>query len=75
MSMPPGGGQAEPARKRLYRSRRDRVIAGVAGGMADYFGMDPVLLRVVFVALLIFTAFVPATVFYLICILIIPSEP
>jgi phage shock protein C len=75
MSMPPNEGQAEPARKRLYRSRRDRVIAGVAGGMAEYFGMDPVLLRVVFVAVLIFTAFLPATIFYLLCILIIPTEP
>ena len=75
MSVPPDGGQVEPARKRLYRSRRDRVIAGVAGGFAEYFGLDPVIMRVVFVAVLIFTAFVPATIFYLICILIVPAEP
>jgi phage shock protein C len=68
----------EPApgvRRRLYRSRRDRVIAGVAGGIAEYFDLDPVLLRVVLVAVLIFTAVIPAVIFYVACILIIPSEP
>jgi phage shock protein PspC (stress-responsive transcriptional regulator) len=38
-------------RQRLYRSTTDRKIAGVCGGLADYFDTDPVLVRGIFVAL------------------------
>ncbi|MDH7515587.1 MAG: PspC domain-containing protein [Bacteroidota bacterium] len=38
-------------KKKLYRSRRDRIIAGVAGGLAEYFEVDPVLVRLIFVVL------------------------
>ncbi|KKW48317.1 MAG: Phage shock protein C, PspC [Parcubacteria group bacterium GW2011_GWA1_59_11] len=37
--------------KRLYRSREERVLAGVCGGLAEYFAVDPVLMRVGFVVL------------------------
>jgi phage shock protein C len=40
----------EPTRK-LYRSRAHRTIAGVCCGLADYFGVDPTLIRVIFVLL------------------------
>ncbi len=35
--------------KRLYRSRDDRMIAGVCGGIAEYFNIDPTLVRLLFV--------------------------
>lgn len=35
--------------RRLYRSRKNRVVAGVAGGIGEYFDIDPVFVRVVFV--------------------------
>jgi phage shock protein C len=35
--------------KRLYRSTDDRMIAGVCAGIADYFGIDPTLVRLLFV--------------------------
>jgi len=35
--------------KKLYRSRRDRMIAGVCGGLGDYFDIDPTLIRLLFV--------------------------
>lgn len=38
--------------KRCYRSRVDRKIAGVCGGLGEYFGVDPVLIRIVYVALI-----------------------
>ncbi len=38
--------------RRLYRSRNERVLWGVCGGLADYFGMDPVLVRIIFVLLI-----------------------
>ncbi|MBI4090296.1 MAG: PspC domain-containing protein [Candidatus Kerfeldbacteria bacterium] len=37
--------------KRLYRSRSERVIAGVAGGLGHYFGIDPTLVRIAFIVL------------------------
>lgn len=40
--------------KRLYRSRDHRVLGGVAGGIATYFDIDPVIVRLAFVALTVF---------------------
>jgi phage shock protein C len=36
---------------RLYRSRKDRLVGGVCGGLGAYFGIDPVIVRLVFVVL------------------------
>jgi phage shock protein C len=49
----PVGDEAEPlrARPRLTRSREDRIIGGVAGGLGRYFAIDPVIVRVAFVVL------------------------
>ena len=60
--------------KRLYRSRTDRVIGGVAGGMGEYFNIDPVVFRIVWVLLLL-PGGLPGLLPYLICWLIIPLEP
>lgn len=53
---PPGGGafQLSMGGRRLYRRSDDRVIAGVASGLGDFFGLDSAIFRVVFVALSIF---------------------
>ena len=61
--------------KKLYRSRRDRIIAGVAGGLADYSGIDPNVMRLLFVALALFTGVFPAIVFYIVAWAIIPEQP
>ncbi len=37
------------ARKRLYRSRDDRMLAGVCGGIAEYFDIDPSIVRILWV--------------------------
>ena len=37
--------------KRLFRSKRDRIIGGVCGGLGNYFNVDPVIIRVVTAAL------------------------
>jgi phage shock protein C len=63
----------EPAvRPVLRRSRDDRVVAGVAGGLARYFGIDPVLLRIAFVVLVF--AGGSGILLYLIGWLVIPEE-
>lgn len=61
------------ATKKLYRSAKDRVIAGVAGGIADYFAIDPILIRLAFVLLTLAngTGFLA----YIIAWIVIPEEP
>ncbi len=62
----------QPKRQKLYRSESDKIIAGVSGGLGDYFGVDPVVIRVIFVALCF--AGGSGIILYLILALIIPNE-
>ena len=55
---------------KLYRSREDRVIAGVCGGLGKHLNVDPLLLRLIFVL----TAEVTAPVYLLLC-LFLEEEP
>jgi phage shock protein C len=60
--------------KRLYRSRKDRMISGVCGGIANYFGIDPVIIRIIAVILLL-PGGLPGFIPYVILWLIIPEAP
>ncbi len=60
--------------KRLYRSRRDKVLAGICGGMGDYTGIDPVIWRIIFIILML-PGGVPGTLLYALMWVIIPKEP
>lgn len=60
------------APKRLYRSRTDRKIAGVCGGLGKYFNMDPVIFRIVWVALALGAGV--GIIAYLIFWLAVPEE-
>jgi phage shock protein C len=63
----------EEETKRLYRSRKDRVLFGVCGGIADYFKIDPTLVRIAWVILtLIYGA---GIILYIVLALIVPKEP
>ena len=59
--------------KKLYRSRTDRWFAGVCGGLGTYFGIDPTLVRVLFVIFAL--TFGSGLLIYLILWLLIPNEP
>jgi phage shock protein C len=59
--------------KRLYRSRKDRMIAGVCGGLASYIGIDPTLVRLLFVLGLF--AMGGTFLAYVIMMIVIPEEP
>lgn len=61
--------------KRLYRSRKERMIAGVCGGLAEYLNTDPTLIRVIFALLTLFTAGFGGVLAYLVLVFIIPEEP
>jgi phage shock protein C len=60
--------------ERLYRSSSERMVAGVCGGFGEYFGIDPTVVRVIFVLATIVTAFLLGIAAYLALWLIIPSE-
>jgi len=61
--------------KHLYRSDTNKVLAGVLGGLGEYFDVDPVLLRLAFVFLLLATAVVPGVIAYLAAVFIVPRKP
>lgn len=60
--------------KRLARSRSDRMIAGVCGGLAEYLNIDPVLVRLGFVLAEILTAGAGGIIAYLILWVIMPEK-
>ncbi|MCK4944063.1 MAG: PspC domain-containing protein, partial [Candidatus Aminicenantes bacterium] len=59
--------------KKLYRSRNERIIAGVCGGIGEYFDIDPVIIRIITVLLVLFGG--GGLLAYLVAIFIIPLEP
>ena len=59
----------------LRRSRTNRQIAGVVGGLAEYFDVDPTLLRVAYVVGSIVSAAFPGILVYLLLWLLIPEAP
>jgi phage shock protein C len=54
--------------------RKNGIIAGVCGGIADSFGWDPTLVRVLYVVISTLSAAVPGILIYVILWLLIPSE-
>lgn len=60
--------------RRLYRSHDERMIAGVAGGLAEYFGIDPTLVRLAFAGLTLGGGGIGLLVYVLLSI-IVPMEP
>jgi len=58
--------------KKLYRSRTNKIIGGVAGGFAEYFNIDPIIMRLFFFALLFSGCFVLA---YIAAWIFVPLTP
>jgi phage shock protein C len=61
--------------RHLYRSRRSRMLAGVAGGLGQYFNVDPVLFRVGFVLLALTPAAPVSIVGYIVLAMVMPNIP
>ncbi len=61
------------AQKRLYRSRSNVMLAGVCAGLADYFDLDPTLVRLGYFLLTLFTAF-SGVIVYIVAAIVIPQE-
>lgn len=61
--------------KKLFRSEKNRVFAGICGGLGEYFNVDPVAIRLVWLLIVIFSGVFPGVIAYIIAIFIIPPEP
>lgn len=59
--------------KRLYKSRNDRKISGVCGGIAEYFNIDPTIVRAAWV--LFSLAYGSGVIVYIVLALVMPEEP
>jgi len=59
--------------KKLYRSRDNKVLAGVCGGIGEYFEIDPVIIRLIWIVLTMIWGF--GLFLYIIAIFLIPLEP
>lgn len=58
--------------QKIYRSETNRVIAGVAGGLGDFFNIDPTIIRIIFIILTVFGG--SGLIIYIILWLVIPSQ-
>ena len=59
-------------KKKLYRNMENRLISGVCSGVADFFDIDPTIVRVIWSVIALTSIGVPV---YIICALIIPTKP
>jgi phage shock protein C len=60
--------------KRLYLSKNDKKIGGVAGGLSEFFEIDSTLIRLLLIFLAVITAVFPMIVAYIIAWVIIPKH-
>ena len=61
--------------KKLYRSRDTKIVGGVLGGISEYFQIDPIIVRIVFLILLVLTKAIPVLIMYALLVIIVPIEP
>jgi len=60
--------------KKFHRSQEKKMIGGVCGGLSEYFDVDANLIRIIFVAIALFSAVLPMVIFYLLAWAIVPLE-
>ena len=61
--------------KKLFRSKTDRKITGVCGGIAAYFNIDSTTVRVIWAVISLISTTIPGILIYVVCALLIPEEP
>lgn len=60
------------AQKRLFRSQNNKMIGGVCGGLAEYFDIDPTVVRIAYLLLSILSVGFPGILLYIVCWLVMP---
>jgi phage shock protein C len=68
------GARANGEPRQLHRRRDREKLAGVCAGLADYFDMDPTVMRVLYTVATFFTGVVPGIVLYVVLAFVIPAE-
>ncbi|MFA5357826.1 MAG: PspC domain-containing protein [archaeon] len=63
----------QPGVKRLYRSGKDKILGGVCGGVAEYFDIDPVIVRLIWAISILFLGF--GFLLYVLMWIIVPRNP
>lgn len=61
--------------KRLYRSKKNKIFAGICGGLGEFFNVDPTALRLVWLLIVVFTGIFPGVIVYILAVFIIPLHP
>jgi phage shock protein C len=61
--------------RRLYRSRKEKVLMGLCGGIGMYFSVDPVIVRIIALLLLFSPVAIATFLLYLVFAIIVPLEP
>lgn len=61
--------------KKVYRSETNKVWLGVFGGLGEYLSIDPVILRLIFILVFVFTGFFPGLIAYLLAAMVMPKKP
>jgi phage shock protein C len=61
--------------KKLYRSTTDRKLAGVCGGLGEFFSVDPTLIRLTWVVLSVLTGVFPGVAVYIVAVVLVPHQP
>ncbi|MGN0533771.1 MAG: PspC domain-containing protein [Eubacterium sp.] len=61
--------------KKLYRSKTEKMLSGVCGGIAVYFNIDPTIVRLIWALVSLISASIPGILIYIICAIVIPEEP
>jgi phage shock protein C len=70
----PDAPSASAAQRRFLRSRTNRVLAGVCGGIAEYYGSDVTAVRLLTVLIAVFTGIVPLLFVYLVAAVVMPER-
>lgn len=60
--------------KKLYRSEKNKVWLGIFSGLGEYFNIDPVILRIAFILIFVFTGFIPGIIVYLLMAVVMPTK-
>lgn len=61
--------------KKLYRSEENKILAGIMGGLGEYFDVDPVFIRLIAVTVLILSGILPGIIVYVIALFLVPRKP
>ncbi len=61
--------------KKLYRSKKNSIFTGILGGIGEYYDIDPVVVRVVFLFTLFLTGGIPMLLAYFLALFVVPEPP